>query len=105
MPAGKRGGLHNGQGLAPIKPATEPDEGETGGVGRTSWLDVTFLIQRELFTEKEVFGGQGSGWTEAEPQEAHPITQECQEDTGELYKVTEQARRSRHRQGILLPYR
>jgi hypothetical protein len=38
---------------------------------------MTLLIQHELLTEKEVFGGQGSGWTEAEPQETHPITQEC----------------------------
>jgi hypothetical protein len=38
---------------------------------------LTHPIQRELL-EKEVFGGQGSGWTEAEPQEAHHIAQECQ---------------------------
>ena len=62
-------------------------------------------IQRELFTEKEIFGGQGSGWTEAEPQEAYHIAQESQKDTGELHEVTEQVRRARHRQGILLQYR
>jgi hypothetical protein len=28
------------------------------------------LIQRQLFAQKKVFGGQGSGWTETEPQEA-----------------------------------
>jgi hypothetical protein len=66
---------------------------------------MSLLMQRELFAEKEVFGGQRSGWTEAEPQEAHNIAQECQQDTEELHKVTEQGRRSRHCQGILLQYR
>jgi hypothetical protein len=92
MPAEKRLGLHNGQGLAPVKPATEPAQGEPGGVGRAPWLDVTFLLQRELFTEKEVFSGQGRGCMEAEPQEAHHIAQERQSDTGELHEVTEQVR-------------
>ena len=46
MPAGKRGGLHNGQDLAPVAPTCEPDQGETGDVGRAPEPDM-FLIQRQ----------------------------------------------------------
>ena len=61
MPAGKGLRLHNGQRLTPVEPATEPDQGDTSGIGRTPGFDVALLIQRQLFTQKEIFGCQGSG--------------------------------------------
>jgi hypothetical protein len=66
---------------------------------------MALLVVRKLFTQKEVFCCHGSGWAQTELQEAHNITQECQQYTGELHEVTEQVQRSRHREGILLKYR
>jgi hypothetical protein len=73
MPADQGLWLHDNQGLAPVAPTREPDQSATGGVGHASGLDLACLIQRQLFAQKKVFGGQGSGWTETEPQEAHNI--------------------------------
>jgi hypothetical protein len=47
---------------------------------------VAFLVQGELLAQKEVFGGQGSGWTEAEPQEARGIEEQGAEDDHTLYQ-------------------
>ena len=47
------------QSLSPITPAPEPNEGETRGVGGTSGFDLAFLIQRQLFPQKEVFCRKG----------------------------------------------
>jgi len=61
MPAEKRLRLHDTQGLPPVEPAGEPDEDDTGGMRGPLWRHMAFLTQGELFTEKEVFGGQHSG--------------------------------------------
>jgi hypothetical protein len=74
VPAGKRRWLYHGQGLAPVEPASEPDQGETGGGGGAPWLDVTFLIQRELFTQEEVFCRECRTGTQTEEQKAPSIT-------------------------------
>jgi hypothetical protein len=55
MPADERRRLDSGQGWPPIAPASEPDERETRGIGGTSGFDITFLIQCQLFPQKEVF--------------------------------------------------
>jgi hypothetical protein len=59
MPASEGLWLYNDQGLAPVKPATEPDQGHAGGMGGALRCDVAFLIQRQLFAQKEVFSCEG----------------------------------------------
>jgi hypothetical protein len=55
MPANQRRRLHHSQRLAPVEPAGEPDEGETGGVSGALRLDMAFLVEGELFAQKEIF--------------------------------------------------
>jgi hypothetical protein len=62
MPADQCGRLHHGQRVPPVKPATEPDQGNPRGVGGAPWLETAFAVQRELFAQEEVFRGQGRGW-------------------------------------------
>src|SRR5688572_32895563 len=54
MPADQRGWLYHSQRLPPVEPAREPNQGETGGVSGALRLDVAFLIQRQLFAQKEI---------------------------------------------------
>jgi diguanylate cyclase (GGDEF)-like protein/PAS domain S-box-containing protein len=59
MPPSKGGRLDNDQGWPPVEPPPQPDEGETGRVRRTPWLNVTFLVECELLTQEEVFCCKG----------------------------------------------
>ena len=54
-----------------------------------SRFDLAFLVQGQLFAQKEVFCRERRGRTEAEPEEAYGITQEHQQCTRELYKIME----------------
>jgi hypothetical protein len=66
--------------LTPVEPAPQPDEGEAGGIGGTPGLDLTLLVQGELFAQKEIFCYQGSRWTQTQEQEARSITQKHQQN-------------------------
>jgi hypothetical protein len=55
MPSEHRCRLHYTQSLLPIDPASKPKQGEVGGIGSTFRLYIEFLIQRQLFVQKEVF--------------------------------------------------
>jgi hypothetical protein len=46
MPADQRGRLHYDQRLPPVKPATEPDQGNPRRVGGAPWLDAAFAVER-----------------------------------------------------------
>ncbi len=75
MPACKGRWLHNDEGLLPVEPAGEPGQGKAGRIGRASWCDVTFLIQGELFPQKEILRGEGGAGTQAEKKEVRDIAQ------------------------------
>jgi hypothetical protein len=90
MPPGKRVWLHNGQPLTPVEPATEPDQSETGRIGRTSGLHVTLLIQRQLFPQEEVFCCKGRGRTKTKPEEPPDIDDKREQRGSDQYEVTEQ---------------
>ncbi len=93
MPADQRGWLYHSQCLVPVEPAREPDQGETGGVSGALSLDVAFLIQRQLFAQKEIFCGKcGAG--------AQAIAQERRQQTYKRHEGTEPVRKSCHRQGV-----
>ena len=101
MPAGNVAGVTIVR-LAPVEPAAEPDEGKARGIGGAPRRDVSFLIQRELFAQKEVFCGERRGRAQAEPEEACRIHQERQQRARQLHKVMERAQDSQHTQGTLL---
>ena len=73
MPAEECCGLHNGEGLAPITTAREPDQGQTGSISGASGLDMALLVQGELFAQEEVFRGKYRSWTQTESQETDDI--------------------------------
>jgi hypothetical protein len=73
MPADQGLRLHHSQRLALVKPAGEPDQGDAGGMGGTPWLDVTLLMQGELLTQKQVFGGKGGGRPQTKPEITHTV--------------------------------
>jgi hypothetical protein len=75
MPAEQSSWLYNDEGLAPVEPSAEPRQGKTGSIGRTLGFDLTLLIQRKLFTQEEIFRSKRCGWTQAQLQEAHGISQ------------------------------
>ena len=56
MPAEKRRRLHNRQRLTPVKPAPQPEQGEAGRISGAPWRDLAFLIEDELFAQKEILG-------------------------------------------------
>jgi hypothetical protein len=89
MPADEGGGLHNGQGLAPVKPAREPDQGKAGSIGGTARFDVALLVEGQLFTQKEVFRCEYRRWTQTEAQETDDIDQQRQQRTSETQYIVE----------------
>jgi hypothetical protein len=94
-----------GQGLPPIEPAGGPDQGDAGGVGDSSPLDLTLLIQGELLAQKEILRGQDRGWTQAQEQEAQCIKEKHHQYASERHEVAEQARVSCHWQSLPLGHR
>ena len=71
MPGDQRGGLDDDQCVAPVEPAGEPDQGETGG--------------------------KGGRRPRTEPEMTHTIDQQDEQWTAELSKVTDQAHKTCHR--------
>jgi hypothetical protein len=65
------------------------------------WLDLAFLVQGQLFAQKEIFCGECGAGAQAEEEEAQAIAQERQQ-TYERYEGTEPVRKSCHRQGVPL---
>ena len=102
MPADEGGGLRNGQGLAPVEPACEPDEDKAGGIGRAFRLDVALLIHSQLFAQKQVFRSQGGAGTQAETQETQAVVEEGQQGAHALEQGAEQVRASCHGHGVHL---
>jgi hypothetical protein len=39
-------------------------------IGGAPGLDVAFLVERQMFAQKEVFSGKGRTWAQTEPDEA-----------------------------------
>jgi hypothetical protein len=103
MPTGKRCRLHQGRGLPPVEASGKPDQSETSGIGRTLRFDVALLIQRQLFTQKEILCSKRGAWAQAQEQEAQRIHEEHQPHACERYtpyKMAEQARAMCHCQGL-----
>jgi hypothetical protein len=62
----------------------------------TAWLDVAFLVQGQLFAQKEVLSSEGRTGAQTQEQEAPRIHEERQVRACEWYEVAEQARVSSH---------
>jgi hypothetical protein len=102
MPVEEGCGLYDDQGLAPVEPVGKPRQGQTRGIGRTLGFDLTLLIQRELFPQEKIFRRKRWGWTQAQMQEAHGISQQPEQGRDHRPKLVELAGASRHNQNIPL---
>jgi hypothetical protein len=63
---------------------------------------MALLVQRQLFTQKEILYGECGAGAQAEEEEAHAIAQERQQHTYEQHEGTELVRESCHSQGVPL---
>jgi hypothetical protein len=86
-PAGKSLGLNDGQGWLPIEPARQPDQGEARGVRRTLGFDVARLVERQLFAQKEILGGECRGGAQPEPEETYGVDAKRQQRVGQLTQM------------------
>jgi hypothetical protein len=68
----------------------------------TTWLDLAFLVQGQLFAQKEVLSSEGRTGAQAQKQEAPRIHEEHPQHACEWYEVAEQALVSSHGEGIPL---
>ena len=69
MPAEQGRWLHNDEALSPVEPTAEPRQDETGGSSGTPRWDMTLLIERELFAEKEILRRECRRAAQTEAQE------------------------------------
>jgi hypothetical protein len=73
MPADQRLGFDDYQGLFPIAEAKPDDEGETGGIVQSSWLDLPLLIEGQLLSQEQDLRAQGCARAEEETEEKKPV--------------------------------
>ncbi len=73
MPTDQRRRLHDDDGLAPVEPASEPDQGHSSRLRGATWLDLAFLIQGQLFAQKEVLRLEGRTGAQAQAQKVPRI--------------------------------
>jgi|SRR5882724_1168571 len=66
------------------------------------WLDMAFLIERQLFAQQQVLSGERGAWAQAEQEVPHTIDQECQQGARERHEVVDQALESCHSCGAPL---
>jgi hypothetical protein len=69
---------HDGQGVSPIKPPTEPHQRQAHGAVDPSRPDFAFLIETELFAQEEILGGQRSFGPKTKEQQAEQIGKQVQ---------------------------
>ncbi len=89
MPADEGGGLHHGQGVAPVKLAREPDQGTAGSLDGTARFNVVLLVEGQLLTQQEVFCCEYRRWTQTEAQETDDIDQQRQQRASETQYMVE----------------
>ena len=102
MPADQRRWLHDDDGLTPVEPAGEPDQGHSSRLRGTTWRDLAFLVEGQLFAQKEVLCRQGRTRAQAQAQEAPRIHEEHQRRACAGHEIAKQVRTSSHGQGIPL---
>jgi hypothetical protein len=102
MPADQRRWLNEDQRLAPIEPAGEPGQGHSSRLRGTTWLDLTFLVEGQLFAQKEVLCREGRTRAQAQAQEAPRIHEEHQQRACPGDEMAEQVRASNHGEDIPL---
>ena len=91
MPPGEGFRLHHRQGLAPVEPATQPDESETGGIRGTFRLDVPLLIHGGLFAKKEILRRQCHRRAQARPEETCGVEDKRQQPGRNMPCMKEEA--------------
>jgi hypothetical protein len=104
MPADQRGWLDEDQRMAPIEPAGEPGQDHPSCLRGTTWLDLAFLVEGQVFTQQEGLCRERRTGAQTQAQEAPRIHEEHQQHACEGNEVAEQARASNHGEGIPLRY-
>ena len=82
MPSNERIWLHDGEGRTPFDEPREHDECETSRVAGATRLDLAFQVQRQLFAQEEILGGQTRAGSEAESDELQKIERETEDGAG-----------------------
>jgi hypothetical protein len=90
MPADQRSWLDDDQSMALVQPAGKRARGDAGRMGSPFGFGLAFLVEGELFAQKEVLRREGVVWAQAEQQEARGIVQEHQQRGSELLQIAEQ---------------
>ena len=78
MPTEQCRRLHYDQSPSPIEEMTELDQSNTGRVVGSSGCDLTFLILRQLFAQKEIFSYEGRCGPQTQNEKAQGIEQKYQ---------------------------
>src|SRR5262245_59235228 len=94
--------LDDTQGWTPVKPESEPEQSEAGGIGSAPWFAGAFLVERQLFAQKKVLGGKGRTWRQTEAEEAQSINEKRQQYLDQWAEAAKQGREARHRHYVLL---
>jgi hypothetical protein len=81
---GRSSRCHNAQDGSPVEVVREPHHGQSRRIGGPCRFGLTFIIQGELFAQKEVFRGQRWAWTEAKSKVAYGLDDEREEDGCQL---------------------
>src|SRR5262249_8590307 len=87
---------------APVEPARQPEKGEAGHLGSTLGLDLAFLIQGQLLTQKEILRRECRRAAQTEAQKLQAITQECPKRAEDMKENAEPARTLCHSQHVPL---
>jgi len=74
VPRDEGPGLHDGQSVAPIEPAAQQYQAQSGRIVGTSGLDLALFIERQLLTQKQILRGERVPGAQAETQKVNQIT-------------------------------
>ena len=75
MPANERLGSDHNQGVAPVEQVRQQDEGYSSYRVDTSRRDAAFGEEGELSAQEQVFGFDGPGRAEGQPDPAKDVSQ------------------------------
>lgn len=91
MPVEQGCWLHDHQGLPPVKPAGEPDKDEAGGISDTLRLCLVLLVQRQSFSQKQVFCCKSSRRTQTKQEKMDGSDDKRAQHNGKVNSSTDAA--------------
>ena len=73
MPSDQRVGLDDSKDCAPFEESSELGQRKANGIGSPSRFLVSLDVERELFAQKQIFGGERRRRSEAETEESQNV--------------------------------